>query len=119
MKKFTDWMNEGVSTRHAEQMFLFTKRLMLADGTSLSIQAGEGKYCTPRRNPDVQDYDFFQEFEIGFPSREIQEIMTYAEEPERPTETVYGYVPKKVIRNMVEARGGVIGYDSKLLEVEG
>lgn len=117
MKLFTDWMNEGVDEKHAESEYLFTKRLLLADGTSLSIQAGEGKYCRPRRNPDVADYDFFQKFEVGFPSCEIQEIMTYAENPDDPTETVYGYVPKKVIQKMIEARGGVAGYDSKKLKL--
>lgn len=115
MQDFTEWMNKGVNEECAKNMFLRTKRLLLADGTSLSIQAGNGKYCSPRKDPDIADFDFFDEFEIGFPSKEIKEIISYAEDEENLTSTVYGYVPKELIRSLIAARGGVIGYESDLL----
>ena len=113
-KDFTVWMNEGFcgtyfndSPEHSAQL---TKSLILADGTWLSIQAGRGHYCSPRTNSSTGDYNFYDTFEIGFPSQEIPEIMEYAEDPEDLTQTVYSQVPKDVIRGFIQQRGGVIGY---------
>jgi len=46
--------------------------------------------------------------EIGFPSEEDPWIMPYAEDPERPTRTVYGYVPHKVLKKVIDRHGGEI-----------
>ena len=81
------------------------KRIELADGTTLSIQANKCAYCSPRR--DLDSATGYYEFEIGFPSREIPEIMGYAETPESPTDTVYGYVPYEVIQDFIDKYGGV------------
>lgn len=114
VKKFTDWMNEGfdgvfIDSYHSYQC---TKRLSLGDGTTLSIQAGRTHYCSPRENAQIADYDFYYEFEIGFPSAEIAEIMPFADSLEGPTESVYGYVPKEIINQLIAARGGVTGFQS-------
>jgi hypothetical protein len=77
------------------------KRIECADGVSLSVQAGHHAYCSPREN-----YVFWHEVEVGFPSVEIKELMRYAEEPERPTETVYGYVPVALVEHIIESHGG-------------
>tara|TARA_Y100000593_G_scaffold94032_1_gene191293 strand:- start:67464 stop:67850 length:387 start_codon:yes stop_codon:yes gene_type:complete len=112
-KKFTDWMNEGFCGKHVPgnelEGYQMTKQLMLSDGTTISIQAGRTHYCFPRTDAPELDYDFYSEFEIGFPSREIPEILKYAEDPECPTQTVYGWVPKEVIQDFINKAGGVKG----------
>ena len=57
----------------------------------LSIQASESHYCSPRENMQ----EVYDEVEIGFPNFIFSEgfINQYAEEPESPKDTVYGYVP--------------------------
>ena len=57
----------------------------------LSIQASENHYCSPRENMQ----EVYDEVEIGFPNFIFSEnfINQYAEEPESPKDTVYGYVP--------------------------
>ena len=104
MKDFTEWMNENKKGSHA-------KRLTLADGVSLSVQASEYNYSYPRVT--LTDYGDYSEVEIGFPSEAIPEIMSYAEDAERPTKTVYGYVPDNVIRELIEARGGLMMDDKE------
>ena len=46
--------------------------------------------------------------EIGFPSEEEPCIMPYAESPHKPTRTVYGYVPHKVLKEVIDRHGGEI-----------
>ena len=46
--------------------------------------------------------------EIGFPSEEEPWIMPYAEDPERPTRTVYGWVPNNLITKVIDKHGGEI-----------
>jgi hypothetical protein len=114
-KKFTDWMNEGFAGKSGEGWcYQICEQLVLADGTELSIQAGRSHYCEPRTDSPNGDYDYYDSFEIGFPSKEIEEILEYAEEPESPTGTVYGYVPKTVIENFINARGGVVAIKGDL-----
>jgi hypothetical protein len=79
-------------------------RILLGDGCSLSIQASEYHYCTPRSSFAT----FYTAWEIGFPSKAIPEILEWAEDPEDPTETVYGYVPVDVILDVIKARGGTV-----------
>ena len=73
-----------------------------ADGFTMSVQASEFHYCTPRDNDGP-----YAEFEVGFPSQPEDQLMPYAEDPERPTDTVYGYVPLEVIEALIEKHGGV------------
>jgi hypothetical protein len=68
----------------------------------MSVQASEFHYCTPRDNDGP-----YAEFEVGFPSQPEDQLMPYAEDPERPTDTVYGYVPLEVIEALIEKHGGV------------
>ena len=72
-----------------------------ADGFKVSVQAGYGIYCSPRDNVGDQN-----KFELGFPSEEDDLIQEYADEPNNPTETVYGYVPMSVVVALLEKHGG-------------
>ena len=80
------------------------KRVLCADGFSVSIQAHDGAYCDPRRS----GFQAYTSVELGYPNRPCPFIIDYAEEVERPTETVYGYVPASVVRKMLLAHGGII-----------
>lgn len=82
--------------------FPLAKRIECADGFSLSVQATHGAYCRPRRNIGP-----WSEVEVGFPSAKPDEIMSYAEDPEAPTDTVYRYVPIKLVETLIEAHGGM------------
>ena len=74
-------------------------RLYCYDGYSISVQASEYHYCSPRLN-GLQDY---QSVELGFPSKEDELINEYAEDNPGCLNTVYGYVPIKI----VEKHGGI------------
>jgi len=86
-----------------------TKKISLNSGLSLSIQASEFHYCSPRES--LGDYSLYDSFEVGFPSEEVELLKEYAED-EDFTNTVYACVPKDVILAVVESNGGVV--DAKL-----
>tara|TARA_B110000438_G_scaffold285610_1_gene315889 strand:- start:41 stop:301 length:261 start_codon:yes stop_codon:yes gene_type:complete len=70
----------------------------------MSVQAHEGSYCTPR----VNNADFYTEAEVGFPSERESMLMEYCESPDTPTDTVYGWVPRQVIINVIAKHGGMV-----------
>ncbi len=87
--------------------------IVCADGFRLSVIAGWGAYCDPR--PDWTDgvpADYagpYTAVEVGFPSQRPEpwdEWSLYCESPETPTETVYGYVPVQIVRDLIESHGG-------------
>lgn len=73
------------------------------DGFRISIQASEYHYCLPR----VNGADSYESVELGFPNREDELIMEYAEDPDDPTETVYGFVPIEIVNQLIEKHGGI------------
>ena len=74
-----------------------------ADGFSMSVQASKRSYCYPRN-----DLGPYTEVEVGFPSSWDFYLQPYAEDPGRPTDTVYGYVPADTIVMCVDAHGGMV-----------
>lgn len=82
--------NQTLSERLSEQKI---KRMCFGD-LKLSIQASEYHYCSPRK-----DCDYYYEVEIGFPNFNFSEgfINKYAEDVKNPQDTVYGFVPLKVL----------------------
>lgn len=86
-------------------------RIILADGESVSVQANEYCYCHPQNNMSWIDLSSFTvpyyEYELGFPSFVAQEWMEYAEQSEKPTGTVYGYVPVELVQKVLDAHGGI------------
>lgn len=81
-------------------------RIICKDGFSISVQASEYAYATPRS--DVGPYSAV---ECGFPSSKpvTAELCKYAElcGTDDYTETVYGYVPVEVVMAELEAHGGI------------
>ena len=70
----------------------------------MSVQANEGAYCTPRIDKAAK----YTAVEVGFPSDRENLLMDWAESPEKPTETVYGYVPATQITLVVAKHGGIV-----------
>lgn len=81
----------------------FFKRVGCADGFSMSVQAHDGSYCHPRRG----GAEIYESVEVGFPSAPEPLLMEWAESPDSPTETVYGWVPVDVVRRVIEKHGGL------------
>jgi hypothetical protein len=76
--------------------------LICNDGFKMSVQGSRTHYCSPRSTVEA-----YSEMEIGFPSEQEDLIMEYAESPETPTDTVYGYVPCDIIQSVIEKHGGI------------
>lgn len=103
----------------------YTSRIVCADGFHLSVIAGCGAYSAPRTSlPGYDDLDLSWEpadypgpytaVEVGFPGerpepwdgRGGEGWGWYAEEPATPTETVYGWVPGDMVRDLILLHGG-------------
>jgi len=80
------------------------KRVLCADGFSVSIQAGNHNYSVPR----MDSAKVYESVELGFPNRPCIFILGFAEDPENPIDSVYGYVPAHIVRKMIAAHGGVV-----------
>jgi len=80
------------------------KKVICADGFEMSVQAHDGAYCEPRENEATR----YESVEIGFPSMPEPLLMEWAEEPGRPTETVYGWVPSERASLLIAKHGGII-----------
>lgn len=107
MKTMNEWLNEGRKNTGSE--FVLTKRVTCADGYSVSIQASSGHYCRPRiTEHDVATYSAF---ELGFPSSPDNVLMPYAEDESEPTVTVYPYVPRDILEQVIESHGGIVGFE--------
>lgn len=78
-------------------------RIECADGLKMSVQASETHYCAPRDN-----YGSWYQVEVGFPTKKVEDFMEWAETPEAPTETVYGWVPLSVVVKVIDDHGGFV-----------
>lgn len=75
-----------------------------ADGFTVSVQASSFHYCVPRIDGDCN----YEEVELGYPNAEDPLINEYAEDYDRPTETVYACVPIDVVNQLIEKHGGIV-----------
>jgi hypothetical protein len=73
-----------------------------ADGFQVSVQASSTHYCEPRDN-----FGPYTEVELGYPSEPVEAWLEYAEDPDRPTTTVYGYVPIEWVVQVLDQHGGI------------
>lgn len=81
-------------------------RIKCADGFTMSVQAGETHYCEPRT-----DTGPYRSVEVGYPSSKEDLLMEYAEMPDQPTKTVYGWVPSETIWDVILKHGGRVEGD--------
>jgi hypothetical protein len=112
MKTLTDWLDTAIIDSKSEY-FTFRRRIELNNGVTLSIQGSDAAYCTPRVNSDGYGSGIYTSMEIGFPSREIELLNQYAEDPEKPTDTVYPHTPIEVIEQVVNWGGGIKGLQER------
>lgn len=82
----------------------FNEKIQCADGFTMSVQGNERAYCTPR----VNGAEEYTEVEVGFPNMVEELLLPYAEEPDNPRGTVYGYVPAQVIVNVIAKHRGIV-----------
>ena len=80
------------------------KNVVCKDGFTMSVQAGETQYCHPRETGAVK----YTEVEIGFPNRPEDLLLEFAEDGDRPTETVYPYVPASLVTLVIAKHGGMV-----------
>ena len=80
------------------------KRVICADGFEMSVQAHQSAYCSPR----IDNAEKYTSVEIGFPSEEEPVLSDFAEEPDNPTGTVYGYVPVQIVTLVLAKHGGIV-----------
>jgi len=80
------------------------KPVKCADGFSMSVQAHQGGYCSPR----INDAERYESVEVGFPSEVEPLLAQWCEDPEQPTNTVYGYVPSHVVTTVIAKHGGMV-----------
>jgi hypothetical protein len=81
-------------------MINYNPPIVCADGFSMSVQAHEGSYCTPRRVRYMEG-----RFPNAHPSHQLA---VYAENRDDLCETVYPYVPRKVFEREFELHGGIV-----------
>ena len=109
MKTLNEWLNEG--RKVTNEYHAHISRVKCADGYSVSIQASSGHYCLPRET--FSDTALYNSFELGYPSAADNALLEHAEDVDNPTDTVYGYVPREVIEQVITSHGGIIGFDIK------
>lgn len=96
-------VNEYIQSKNYHEGSTILKRIVCANSFEFSAQASASHYCYPR----FDNKDYYNEVELGFPSKEIPEWLEYAEDIDNPTETVYGYVPVELVDMVIEANGGI------------
>tara|TARA_B100000131_G_C17966823_1_gene552728 strand:+ start:569 stop:859 length:291 start_codon:yes stop_codon:yes gene_type:complete len=78
------------------------------DGFTVSIQASDTSYSSPRMNGAER----YSAVELGFPSQSDDLILEYAEDQHNPTDTVYGWVPVETVNLLIAKHGGVVSGDA-------
>ena len=89
--------------------FFVRPRLTCSDGFSLSIQAGDFVYCSPRKNITNYDDEHYESVEVGFPYMDEELLYPYAESEDPSERRIYPYVPVDVVDRIIEKNGGIKG----------
>ena len=83
--------------------------VVCADGFTMSVQASENHYCSPRADGAEVIYG---RVEIGFPSEHEPEFDEYVEQLEDATinwtGSVYGGVPADIVALVIAKHGGMV-----------
>lgn len=78
-------------------------RIHCVDGTSLSVQASDGHYCSPRNNSGP-----YSCVEVGFIDTDVPPSwIEYAEDPENPKGTIFSYIPIELVCFYIAGHGGI------------
>ena len=106
---FAEIVNGGKATvnvlPNGYEYKLLAEAIECSDGTSLSVQASEAHYCTPRNN-----YGPYTHVEVGFPTAappdSWSEYFDGDWETDDHTQSVYGYIPVELVIDYIAAHGG-------------
>lgn len=101
---FNVWMKEKHNIAHQNEFYMMLHSVKCVDGFSISVQASSGHYCQPRETGAYE----YHTVECGYPNQVPDFILQYAEDSERPTDTVYGYVPVELVNKLINSYGGVL-----------
>ena len=83
-------------------------KIVCVDGFEMSVQVGHSLYSTPKKVAKR-----YSAVEIGFPSEreplieEYVELGIFEEESVDYTDTVYPYVPVKIVNKVLKKHGGI------------
>lgn len=88
------------------------KRITCADGVSLSVQANQDAYCTPRID-ELGHWTNYMKVEVGYIRNDKGETVTPPAEWEQYGEgyfpsPIYGYVPTNLVESFIRSHGGQI-----------
>lgn len=104
-------INEFLKRTYKEQkesiiqgLIFIRPRIICNDEFSISVQASEFHYCTPRITSNTIDYE---EVEAGYATSEEKDLEPYMESPNYYTNAVYGYVPVNIINDIITKHGGI------------
>lgn len=75
-----------------------------ADGFSISVQASKHHYCQPK----VDGAMSYQAVEVSSPSEPVPDLLKWAKNPGRPKETIYAWVPVRLVRKVIQSHGGMV-----------
>lgn len=86
------------------------KRVYFNNGGNISIQASRTAYSEPRDN-----FGPYTEMELGYPSKDTvlpESVLKYVEQSSLegtndPYNSVYPYVPSSVVKELIQANGGI------------
>ena len=70
----------------------------------MSVQANSSTYSHPREN----NCERYTQVEVGFPSSPEELLIPYAEQPDKPIDTIYGWVPSYVVCTVIVKHGGMV-----------
>jgi len=76
-------------------------QVVCADGLRMSVQASVFHYCSPRDSEGP-----WTMVEVGYPSERVEALMPYVDGDGSTHETVYGFVPLKIVAQVVLDHGG-------------
>jgi hypothetical protein len=89
---------------HDQPDFRVRPQILCADGTTISVQASAGHYCTPRDGVGP-----YTTVEVGFPSAPWPEAAEYKFGGDSDSDAVFGYVPVVLVEAYIAAHGGAVG----------
>lgn len=87
-------------------------RVHMKSGFNVSIQASSTAYSTPR-----EDTGPYTHVELGYPSEDDELIHEYAEDPDNPCRTVYGWVPAGLVTALLVKHGGIVAGECPPLDM--
>lgn len=92
----------GRGKRLADAYLEIAPLVQCADGFTMSVQASKHHYCTPRDSAGP-----WTKVEVGFPTTKVESFMPYIDGADSdPTDTVYGYVPIRLVVQAIADHGG-------------